>query len=499
MKPGFAVCGLLSLLIIGGAAIVWLNASDDRPGRLKNGASSSECEHVPRDRSNAIADAQKDRENAALPQAPGEGFPHEGDSRTLPETKDTGNEQSPDAVPTKRGAPGWSRPEKPEGPIEFPPVILRASIDRPLPTEQEFEQYQSLPIGAASYAPDRKEPNSASIMLDISVRDLESGEPTKSGIIEVWADNSDAVWRVRTSNRSNRTSIDFPFDRSKRYIARAVCGSRVGCTVLSAKEGGSLIGGGFAPTISGTVKFGGHCTILVWSADSPRGRQVRASDGHGRPFAGADLWWYSCWMGTSDKDGIISPPMWGEFLNEPNSEPHKTLPWRFNARFAVHAPGCVPIFITREEIAQADQPPIDVCLRARELAVTVFDGVGLEFHLGHGAHLDALTELKSTPVVTDAKSLKVALQVSSIYLRNLPTAVGQPAQSTWPEDYGYWYCKQWIYDARAGRWDVVLPYAGKFALMVGYQDQTQAVSIYLYIDASDPGNVTGRVIAAPQR
>ncbi len=330
----------------------------------------------------------------------------------------------------------------------------------------------------------------------------------------------------------------------------------------------------------GTVVMG---LRLIAPDQQPRARGVQVLDASGQPVAGAAILQGGQEFGRSDSAGMIDwpfpptypadPVMREEIVGRTGSGepitrkvPDQNWPPVPERGFMLSAPGYVPVFLPRGEVADAGQAALQVRLMAREFVASVqgapidyrfmclaanipssdgwhsktseilslgWDLLPLEpsaqvatwddayYYLafnGYGrerwAELRKLGKTRCEP--TSLERHRVSARPftkgwvepgdgswqSPSWGDGLEAAVGRPYHELWPDFYGGWYNGRWKYEA--GQFDVVLPYPGKFLLLVGeeYREGMNSstpgqVNHVLYIDALDPANVKGELFRCP--
>ena len=85
----------------------------------------------------------------------------------------------------------------------------------------------------------------------------------------------------------------------------------------------------------------------------------------------------------------------------------------------------------------------------------------------------------------------------------LAQALGRRPTEHWAE-YAHWYYGRWDYDEREGRFDVVLPFPGRFLLAVGEynrgakgDERNGKLTHVLYIDARNPAELKSKLLIHP--
>lgn len=293
---------------------------------------------------------------------------------------------------------------------------------------------------------------------------------------------------------------------------------------------------------------------------SPQARPLLVSDSQGRPLKDAVVLCEPQELGRSGPDGVIRWPLMPARLQDSGLPFDK--PFVRDLCYVVRAPGYVPVMLTRSEVEQADLGPLSVVMRAPEFVATVYASVSDErcLYLGareyeggayarHSEILRAnwdLLPLRPEMTVKDWPTAYRELQrynqteerwavlhrMSKNHPSNDPfspdrhhprvkpfsrgepddyhcswadgleAALERPYHPFWPDVYGGWYMRRWRY--KDGRFDVALPYPGKFLLLVGEEFRENAthsgmgqINHVLYIDATDQDNVKSELFRCP--
>ncbi len=322
---------------------------------------------------------------------------------------------------------------------------------------------------------------------------------------------------------------------------------------------------------------------LVAPDQQPRARSIQVTDASGNAIADAAVLQGGQEFGRSNVDGMIEwpfPPIYPaepimrtgrDSAGNPTTEliPDPNWPQRHQRGFMVSAPGYVPVFLPRAEVADPEQPTLRVQLNAREFVASVWGGVIDErfmylapntfslkhWHNNHSEILslgwdllplepdaqvagweDAFYYLTSSQwgrehwaTIREGKwgrdrgpgttghlgpfgrgrrkpSAEPFTRNESAFTPSwadgLESAVGRVYHECWPDFYGGWYNGRWSYEA--GQFDVVLPYPGKFLLLVGEEyregmngSKPGQVNHVLYINALDPADVKGELFRCP--
>lgn len=288
--------------------------------------------------------------------------------------------------------------------------------------------------------------------------------------------------------------------------------------------------------------------LYVFPASHSNFRHATVVDADGAPVADAMLTFDGVQiLGRSDQSGLLRFPWQPARENAPENN-------RIREKyFFVSAPGYVPLLLERAELESATAP-VQVVLRAPELLISAHHTVpdpsalklglsGMSFILGmggrdlipipddhpavdtwedvfvithHRGDFDRLQrfrslgwqEADSTQLWRSnfdlAASFKPGDKFGGFGARKLGEVLGRTPSSSW-EAYSKWYYGRWDYDEREGRFDVALPYAGRFLLLVGEYHSAKtadyadgALTHALYIDARDPANLKSKLIIHPK-
>lgn len=254
-------------------------------------------------------------------------------------------------------------------------------------------------------------------------------------------------------------------------------------------------------------------------------------------------------LGRSDDAGALRYPWPGELLDVSKHD-------RREKFFFVSAPGYVPVLLERSTLENA-AGPVEVTLKARELLVSVYETVPRPEVLKLGANVDRQSAILDAgldlfPVPDDWPEFQEWTDVQRAIgygfhperyethrangklqdyhpydviryyqtkgtgpyepghefggdgAQKLADALGRRATEHWPE-YARWYYGRWDYDEREGRFDVVLPFAGRFLLAVGEynhgpkgDERNGGLTHVLYIDARNPARLQSKLLIHPQ-
>jgi hypothetical protein len=289
----------------------------------------------------------------------------------------------------------------------------------------------------------------------------------------------------------------------------------------------------------------------VFPADYNDFREIRVVDGDGKPMRDAVLTYRGVQIfGRSDASGMLRFPWPAELTDVPEYD-------RIREHFFfLSAPGYVPVLLERS-VLENETGPVKVTLKARELLVSVHEMVPHPEVLRLAANPDRQSSILEygvdlIPLPSDfleiltwddahraaygewAHSYDKKLASGKLELfwgfgttstgpytsdhefggesaEKLADALGREPTEHWPE-YARWYYGRWDYDEREGRFDVVLPFAGRFLLAVGeynrgakgeatpdgYPTINGKLTHVLYIDARNPAELKSKLLIHPQ-
>ncbi|MCA8913883.1 MAG: hypothetical protein KDB90_00625 [Planctomycetes bacterium] len=288
--------------------------------------------------------------------------------------------------------------------------------------------------------------------------------------------------------------------------------------------------------------------LRVFPVDYADVHQILVRNVAGRPVSGAML---TCdgvqILGRSSDIGVLRYPWPSELVDVGE---HDKIQEKF---FVVSAPGYVPVLLERSALEDTTNP-IEVTLKARELLVSVWETLPHPEVLKLGANerresviLDAGFDLIPVPeewpdfndwsdvhkaliygfqpAMYDRRLAKGDIHLDDFFNSyqtrgtgpfepghtfgdqgacKLAEAIGQEPTEHWPE-YARWYYGRWNYDESEGRFDVVLPFPGRFLLAVGEynhgvkSDQRNGKLTHaLYIDARNPAELKSKLLVHPQ-
>ena len=291
------------------------------------------------------------------------------------------------------------------------------------------------------------------------------------------------------------------------------------------------------------------CVLMIEPDQTPRARTVLVRGANGVPIKGAVILQFGQELGRSDASGTI---VWAV---PPAGKDTKKRPY---GGVFVHAPGFAPLFLQRDQVEDESAGPLEVSFASRELLVSVRSSIDDRFlaltgldkeQLGSSRNWSEILMLgwdllsladdaevfgwfdvfyyltyshrdkawwlerranfanETNPVHPERKRVSklpfyTGTEPQSSWADGLEQAIGRPYHELWPRFYGGWYNGRWTY--KDGRFDVVLPYPGKFLLLVGeeYRDNMPntkpgRLNRVLYIDATDPLNPKGALYGCP--
>ncbi len=302
---------------------------------------------------------------------------------------------------------------------------------------------------------------------------------------------------------------------------------------------------------------------LIPSDVKPHARSLMIADSQGRPIRDAVVLREGQELGRSGVDGLIEWPLLPTSARPTGIPAARSWPPLDELVFVMHAPGYAPVMLTRGEVEQADLGALNVVMRAPEFVATVYAPVSDERCLylqmfyrkkdgsvSRGSDIlqanwdllplrpemtvkdwpTAYRELlrynqsdeqwalynrvtRNSPSMDPFSRDRMPPQVSPFsrgdsesinetWADGLEQAIGRPYSFYWRMVYGGWYFRRWRY--KDGRFDVALPYPGKFLLLVGEEFRENAthssmgqINHVLYIDATDQDNVKGELFRCP--
>lgn len=286
------------------------------------------------------------------------------------------------------------------------------------------------------------------------------------------------------------------------------------------------------------------------------------TDGQGRAIKDAIVLREGQELGRSGVDGMIEWPLLPTSPRPSGTPAAHSWPQLHELVFIVHAPGHVPVMLTRSDVEQPDLGPLNVVMRAPEFVATVYGSVSDErcLYLGARRYEGGSNARESRILRANWDLLPLRPEMS---VKDWPTAYGEllrynqteeqwallnrviknhpsndpfskerphplvkpfsrgepddfhrswadgleaalerPYHPFWPDVYGGWYFRRWRY--KDGRFDIALPYPGKFLLLVGEEFRENAthslidqINHILYIDATDQDNIKGELFRCP--
>jgi hypothetical protein len=251
----------------------------------------------------------------------------------------------------------------------------------------------------------------------------------------------------------------------------------------------------------------GRVKLHLWPLDTLQSYSscvARVTDAFGRPAADAFVLYGGSVLGRTDATG------WCEFkLPVGGQLPDVVTVWKA---------GHVPMFVERGELEAANWD-LRLALKAHELLAVIPAAPVPEENLVRDPYsriLHAGSDLIPVPddMAMDWESFLIALKGSYTdeivdgiaftegrldsklgFPIGLERTLGIGRRKHWPQTYGRWYHNRWQYNG--GAYEVSLPYAGKFVLLLGEQEDGRHLTHALFIDALNPDKVTGKLLVRP--
>jgi len=385
-------------------------------------------------------------------------------------------------------------------------------------------------------------------MLFVDGQDCDRGtvgkddqRPLANSTTTVTMEGGDVVYTINNSN-SNFTSFAIPYEKQRTPpIGIYIAGPDMLPVEGIISEYGNGVDGLAHVQMRWQILARSHVrfSFRTFAADHSVFRSVRVLDAAGSPLAGAILTYGSQVFGRSDSTGLLEFPWPGPIRRSVGDRLTETIREEL---FFVSAPGLVPVILERSELESANAP-VEVTLRAQELLVSVHHKVArpgaLQLANNPDVRSDILTacwDLRALPEAwterTDWQSAREALGVNEQTFMPLPRALehwdtgeelaefhsarfsqvlGRSPSPHWSQ-YAHWYFGRWDYDELEGRLDVVLPFAGRFLLLVGEYNRGEKGELtsgvqnlqingklthILYIDASNPADLKSALFVHP--
>ena len=257
----------------------------------------------------------------------------------------------------------------------------------------------------------------------------------------------------------------------------------------------------------------GRVTLHLWPLDTLESFAAcvaTVTDVSGSPASDAIVLYRSQVLGRTDASGRVEFKL-PAVLPGREGDPDNVI--------SVWKPGYVPMFVERSEL-EASSWDLDVTLKARELLVVVpeapvpeenlvrensrilsagNDLIPVPDHMELGwdwqVFLDNLKGTYTDEIVQGIAFKDGALDSKLGFPQGLERALGIKRRDHWPKTYGCWYHNRWQYNN--GNYEVCLPYAGKFVLLLGEQEGGKHLTHVLLIDARDPGKPVGKLLKRP--
>lgn len=341
------------------------------------------------------------------------------------------------------------------------------------------------------------------------------GESTSEKAIE-WVEVRSSLtgqgWRLapqpKKGRKYSRLEIAVPLPRNDVLVVRAKqVGGGLGEALVTRMGLGS--GNLFQRQ---QLNSGGHVSLHLEPLDkleSYTSCAAKVADASGSPIADAMILYGSNVLGRTDGAGRC------EFkLPEPRTGMGRVHP---NV-IAIWKSGYVPLFLDRSEIEAADWN-LSVSLKAKELLVSIpslevpgecllrdnpsrimtagndLIPVPDDLELDWDSFLAALKGRSGLELPKDVAFGDSPWDSKLGFPQGLERALGTKRRDHWPRTYGCWYHNRWQY--KGGAYEVCLPYAGKFVLLLGEKEGGHELTHVLFIDALDPTHVTGKLLVRP--
>ncbi|MCA8911447.1 MAG: hypothetical protein KDB82_07065 [Planctomycetes bacterium] len=378
----------------------------------------------------------------------------------------------------------------------------------------------------------------------------DSREWLADGTLTAIAPDGDTLYRTPTENGFNWFAIPYSYARTE-LIGLKVTGPGL----LSAE---ALVGQMGMPGTDFRRKILAQGQVFsvsfrLFPATHADFRSIVVVDGNGLSVNDAMLTFRAQIFGRSDATGVLRYPWPASYQytinRESGPETKTSTPEEF---FFVSAPGFVPVLLERSALENATGP-VEVALNARELLVSAYEAVPDPDALHLGANLnqestildagfDLIPVPDEWPEFVEWTDVQRALLYGyypkryDLHLANgriraydrigryqkkgtgpyvpghefggegaekLAQALGRRPTEHWAE-YAHWYYGRWDYDEREGRFDVVLPFPGRFLLAVGEynrgakgDERNGKLTHVLYIDARNPAELKSKLLIHP--
>lgn len=379
--------------------------------------------------------------------------------------------------------------------------------------------------------------------------------------IEVVAGDGAVVYSYPLAKK-NRQSIGIPYSyQHPTTIGLSIKGP--GILPLEAVIGQfscvKTLGGPNSPRFQILIRGEVKPQLQVFPSDYSDIRQIKVQTAQGQPVVNAILTTNGVQvLGCSDTTGVLHHP-WPRPYISGKSDGNKDIVTQAEFLF-VSAPGFVPVLLERSTLENATSA-VEVTLKARELLVSISEIVPHPEVLRLGANesressiLNASVDLLPVPddweaiddwsdVIrtfwfgcskqefidlvakgtahtnsfvpphgssppswgdTNLRPYTPRHKIGGESARKLAEALGRQPTEHWPE-YAHWYYGRWDYDEREGRFDVVLPFPGRFLLAVGEfnhgvkgDERNGGLTHALYIDARNPAQLRSKLLIHPE-
>lgn len=390
------------------------------------------------------------------------------------------------------------------------------------------------------------------LVIEVDFIPLDESEEWRKGCVaEATSHDGAFVYRYPEDRGAIDFAVPYSYRRTETVGLRITGPNMLPAEAIIGQAGLGKKGGGAISMRESILTEGlAKPNLRVFPADYNDFREILVTDGDGNPVKDAMLTYRGVQIfGRSDANGLLRYP-W----------PANTWKKTRENFFFLSAPGYVPVLLERPQLEKATAP-VNVTLRARELLVSVYETVPnpdvlrLGANLGrHSSVLDANADVVAIPTKWDVMDQWTdairtiwfgcsrseyddllakgeshstdfippygngppSWRTTSLHpytpghelgdesARKLADALGREPTEHWPM-YARWYYGRWDYVEREGRFDVVLPFPGRFLLAVGEynhgpknDERNGKLTHVLYIDARDPANVKSKLLIHPR-
>lgn len=377
------------------------------------------------------------------------------------------------------------------------------------------------------------------LIIDVSDYGASLEPPMSSATVDVISDDGKHIYTYSVSNPGTiRFAVPYSYARMETVGVRITGPSMLPIEAVVSQTAGTHL--------RRQILVEGRAWLRLRSFHSSYAdlRSIHVRDDGGNNVSGALL---TCdgiqILGRADSSGVLAFP-WPQRLQDVPE--HESIQEKY---FFVSAPGYVPVLLERSALENADGP-FEVTLKARELLISAYELVPHPEVLHLGANLDHHSSILQRgidlipipddyPAIEDWSDFHRALfgRNGKWYDRHrengdlpefpefetggtapykpghkfggegaskLAEVLGRQPTEHWPE-YAHWYYGRWDYDEREGRFDVVLPFPGRFLLAVGEfnhgvkgDERNGGLTHVLYIDARNPAELRSKLLIHPQ-